>query len=136
MQQQKPAQAARRPYDVSFVSGQVAADGRSILLQVETAADDLIELAVGTADMENLMALLLLLGDKAVKLVDAPPRPRQLQMIPIPLRSLSLAESEEGETLLVLEVGGSALAVALPPEVMGDVGRSLIALSAARTAAS
>ena len=57
-------------------------------------------------------------------------------MIPIPLRSLSLAESEDGETLLVLEVGGSALAVALPPDVMGDVGRSLLALSAARAPAS
>lgn len=32
-------------------------------------------------------------------------------MIPVPLRSLSLAESADGETLLVLEVGGSALAV-------------------------
>jgi len=136
MQQQKPVQVAGRPYAVSFVSGQVAADGRSILLRVETAEDDPIDLALGTADMQYLTTLLLLLGDKAVNLVDAPPRPQQLQMIPIPLRSLSLAESEKGETLLVLEVGGSALAVALPPEVMGDVGRSLIALSAARAPAS
>jgi hypothetical protein len=134
--EEKPVPAAGRPYAVSFVSGQVAADGRSILLRVETAEDDPIDLALGTADMQYLTTLLLLLGDKAVKLVDAPPRPQQLQMIPIPLRSLSLAESEEGETLLVLEVGGSALAVALPPEVMGDVGRSLLALSAARAPAS
>lgn len=136
MQQQKPVQAAGRPYAVSFISGQVAADGLTILLRVETADDELIDLAVGTADMQYLTTLLLLLGDRAVKRVDAPPRPQQLQMIPVPLRSLSLAESKDGETLLVLEVGGSALAVALPPEVMGDVGRSLLALSAARAAVS
>jgi len=51
------------------------------------------------------------------------------------LRSLSLAESEDGETLLVLEVGGSSLAVALPPEVVSDVGRSLLMMGAARPAA-
>lgn len=136
MQQEDLVKAAGRPHAVSFVSGQVAADGRTIMLRVETAEDDLIDLAVDTVDVQFLTTLLLLLGDKAVKLVDAPPRPQQLQMIPIPLRSLSLAESEEGETLLLLEVGGSALAVALPPEVMGDVGRSLIALSAARAAAA
>ena len=57
-------------------------------------------------------------------------------MIPIPLRSVFLAEREEGETLLVLEGGGSALAVALPRRLWGEVGRYLNALSAARTVAS
>jgi hypothetical protein len=136
MQQEDLANAVDRPHAVSYVSGQVAADGQSVVLRVETAEDKPIELAVAMPDLQYLTTLLLLLGDKAVKLAKASPAPRQLQMIPVPLRSLSLAESEDGETLLVLEVGGSALAVALPPEVMSDVGRSLIMLGAARPAAA
>ena len=134
MQQDELANAVGRPHGVSYVSGQVAADGESVVLRVETADDKIIDLAVTMPDLQYLTTLLLLLSDKAAKLADAAPGPRQLQMIPIPLRSLSLAESEDGETLLVLEVGGSTLAVALPPEVMGDVGRSLIIRAAARRA--
>jgi hypothetical protein len=136
MQQEDLANAVDRPHAVSYVSGQVAADGQSVVLRVETAEDKPIELAVAMPDLQYLTTLLLLLSDKAVKLAKVSPAPRQLQMIPVPLRSLSLAESEDGETLLVLEVGGSALAVALPPEVMSDVGRSLIMLGAARPAAA
>lgn len=50
--QEKPVVTAGRPYAVSFISGQVAADGRTIMLRVETAGDELIDLAVGTADMQ------------------------------------------------------------------------------------
>jgi len=135
MQHEELVNSVDHPHAVSYVSGQVAADGQCVVLRVETAEDKLIDLAVTMPDLQYLTTLLLLLSDKAAKLADAAPGARQLQMIPIPLRSLSLAESEDGETLLVLEVGGSTLAVALPPEVMSDVGRSLIIRGAARPAA-
>jgi len=135
MQQEELVNTVDRPHAVSYVSGQVEANGQSVVLRIETAEDKPIELAVAMPDVQYLTTLLLLLSDKAVKLANTPPARRPLQMIPVPLRSLSLAESEDGETLLVLEVGGSALAVALPPAVMSDVGRSLLLLGAARPAA-
>jgi len=131
MQQEK---AADRPRAVSFVTGKVAADGRSIVLRVETAGDAPIDLAVATPDVPYLTTLLLMLGDRAVQCADAPPGPVPLHMTPLPLRSLSLAETDEGETLLVLEVGGSTIAVSLPPVIMSEIGRSMLTLSAARTA--
>jgi hypothetical protein len=135
MQHEELANSVDHPHAVSYISGQVAADGESVVLRVETSEDKLIDLAVTMPDLQYLTTLLLLLSDKAAKLADAPPGPRQLQMIPVPLRSLSLAESEDGQTLLVLEVGGSTLAVALPPEVVSDVGRSLVMRGAVRPAA-
>jgi hypothetical protein len=84
MQQEDLANAVDRPHAVSYVSGQVAADGQSVVLRVETAEDKPIELAVAMPDLQYLTTLLLLLGDKAVKLAKASPAPRQLQMIPVP----------------------------------------------------
>lgn len=99
MQQEERVNTVDRPYAVSYVSGQVAAGGQSVVLRVETAEDKPIELAVAMPDLQYLTTLLLLLADKAVILARAAPAPRQLQMIPVPLRSLSLAQSEDGAPL-------------------------------------
>jgi len=66
MQQEELVKAADRPHAVSCVSGQVAADGQSVLLRVETAQDEMIDLAVAMPDVQYLTTLLLLLSDKAV----------------------------------------------------------------------
>src|SRR5262245_28068860 len=120
-----------RPLSVSYVSGDVTSDGERIVLRIETAEAEPIDLAVGTDDIQHLVTLLLLLADKAATIARPPRAPEDLEAIPVPLRGLSLAESDDGQTLLALEIGGTTIAVSLPADVLVDVGRSLAGLAGA-----
>jgi hypothetical protein len=56
---------ATRPHRISYVTGDVTADGSTIQLRVQTENDGAINLALPTVDLPHLVTLLLLLGGKA-----------------------------------------------------------------------
>ena len=120
-----------RPLSVSYVSGDVTSDGGRIVLRIETAEAEPIDLTVATDDIQHLVTLLLLLADKSAAITRPLPVPADLEAIPVPLRGLSLAESEDGQILLALQIGGTTIAVSLPAEALVDVGRSLAGLAIA-----
>jgi hypothetical protein len=116
---------------VTFVSGDVDASGQSIQLRIEVDAQlDPIDLSLPTGDLTHLVSLLLLLGTKI-------PRRSSQQGLPdtveaLPLRGASLGTSDDGEQLLLFDVGATILAFRLPTDQIGEIGRALLTMSDAR----
>jgi len=114
---------------VTFVSGDVDANGQSIQLRVEVdAAPNPINLRLQTRDLVHLVRLLLLLGTKVPQQSLRYGTSETLEALPLPLRGASLGTSDDGEQLLLFDVGATVLAFSLPADQIGDIGRALVAM--------
>jgi hypothetical protein len=97
---------------VSYVTGDVSADGSAILLRVETEHDGHVDLSFATVDLQHLVTLLLILGGKAAVRGRFAAFSETFQAQPLPLHGVSLG-LEENEGVLTIEVGATVvLAVA------------------------
>lgn len=114
---------------VTFVSGDVDANGQSIQLRIEVdAAPHPIDLRLQTTDLAHLVSLLLALGAKVPQQSLRYGTTETLEALPLPLRGASLGTSDDGEQLLLFDVGATVLAFSLPADQIGDIGRALLAM--------
>jgi hypothetical protein len=114
---------------VTFVSGDVDANGQSVQLRIEVdAAPTPIDLRLQTSDLAHLVSLLLLLGTKVRRPSLQHGLNDTLEALPLPLRGASLGTSDDGEQLLLFDVGATVLAFSLPADQIGDIGRALLAM--------
>jgi hypothetical protein len=54
--------------------------------------------------------------------------PDTVEALPLPLRGASLGTSDDGEQLLLFDVGATVLAFSLPADQIGYIGRALLAI--------
>jgi hypothetical protein len=114
---------------VTFVSGELDPSGHNIQLRIEVdAASDPIDLRLPTGDLAHLVSLLLLLGTKVPRRSLRHGLPDTVEALPLPLRGASLGTSDDGEKLLLFDVGATVLAFSLPPDQIGHIGRALLAM--------
>jgi hypothetical protein len=116
---------------VTFMSGNVEAAGHYVRLRVEVGSDGKsIDLRIPTTDLSHVVNLLLLLGSRVPAPQTAGSADDMTQAVPLPLRGVSLGSSEDGEAVLLFEVGSAMLAFSLAPENIARIGHSLLAMSA------
>src|SRR6185295_2496283 len=89
--------------------GHASPDGRSVSLQIAAEGGACADVGLATEDLQPLTSMLLLLSHNAAVLGGGPRDPDLSQVVPIPLRSISVGEHGRGERLLLLEVGGTLL---------------------------
>lgn len=121
-------------HEVSHVTGDVSADGSTILLRVETERDGPVDLSFQTVDLQHLVTLLLMLGGKAALKGRFAAFSETFQARPLPLHGVSLG-LDENEAVLTIEVGAAVLSFSLPPRSMAEMGRAIATLQASRPAA-
>lgn len=124
---------------VSYVTGDVTADGSAILLRVETEEDGPIDLSFPTVDLQHLVTLLLMLGGKAAVNGRFAAFSETFQTQPLPLHGVSLGVENDNQGVLTVEVGAAILSFSLPRSSMAEMGRTILTLTgssaiAARTA--
>jgi len=115
---------------ISSVSGDTSPDGRTVFLKVATGSGVPFDLALEVGDVQKLVTLLLVLASDAAILANSPRASRDARVLPIPLRTISVGDCGEGGTLLMVEVGTTSMAFALPPDATREIGGALLALSA------
>jgi hypothetical protein len=114
---------------VTFVSGDIDATGHNIQLRIEVdTACNPIDLCLPTGDLAHLVSLLLLLGTKVPQRSQQHGLPDTVEALP--LRGASLGTSDDGEQLLLFDVGATVLAFSLPTDQIADIGRALLAMGA------
>jgi hypothetical protein len=124
---------------VSYVTGDVTADGSAILLRVETEEEGPIDLSFPTVDLQHLVTLLLMLGGKAAVNGRFAAFSETFQTQPLPLHGVSLGVENDNQGVLTVEVGAAILSFSLPRSSMAEIGRTILTLTgssaiAARTA--
>ena len=115
---------------VSYVTGDVSADGSAILLRVETERDGHVDLSFATVDLQHLVTLLLILGGKAAVRGRFAAFSETFQAQPLPLHGVSLG-LEENEGVLTIEVGATVLSFSLSRGSMAEIGRAILELESA-----
>jgi hypothetical protein len=119
------------PPFVLDVVGEVAANGEAVGLRIQRSAQGPVDLCLGIADVQRMVGLLLALGCEAKRLqpppeLDAPPN----NGIPLPLGAINVGQTDDDQTFLMLEVGTASLVFSLPPAMLGEIGQTLLTLSA------
>jgi hypothetical protein len=115
---------------VSYVTGDVSADGSAILLRVETERHGQVDLSFPTVDLQHLVALLLILGGKAALRCRFAAFSETFQVPPLPLHGVSLG-LEQDEGVLTIEVGATVLSFSLSRGSMAEIGRTILELESA-----
>jgi hypothetical protein len=115
---------------VSYVTGDVSADGSAILLRVETERHGQIDLSFPTVDLQHLVTLLLILGGKAAVRGRFAAFSETFQAPPLPLHGVSLG-LEQDEGVLTIEVGATVLSFSLSRGSMAEIGRTILELESA-----
>ena len=111
---------------VKRIYGHMAEDGSAVSLRLETS-ETISEIALAKEDIAGLVNLLLaLVCDPEAQQT----KPKDLGST-LPLSSVWLGESQEGDALLGLEVGKVRLFFSLPREQLSDLGRAVLTASAA-----
>ena len=117
--------------DIEFVSGGLAEGGFMQLSFTPRDPDDeqiLVRLKI--EDIPKLIGLLLMLSIDAMDGAEAPTNPKQA--LPLPIRHASVSETQDGENLLVFQVGNTPLGFILPPAGLAEIGQALLLMSAER----
>lgn len=114
---------------VSYVTGDVTADGSAILLRVETEEDGPIDLSFPTVDLQHLVTLLLMLGGKAAVNGRFAAFSETFQTQPLPLHGVSLGVENDNQGVLTVEVGAAILSFSLPRSSMAEMGRTILTLT-------
>ena len=112
---------------VSYVTGDVSADGSAILLRVETERHGQVDLSFPTVDLQHLVTLLLILGGKAAVRGRFAAFSETFQAPPLPLHGVSLG-LEQNEGVLTIEVGATVLSFSLSRGSMAEIGRTILEL--------
>ena len=115
---------------VSYVTGDVSADGSAILLRVETERHGQVDLSFPTVDLQHLVTLLLILGGKAAVRGRFAAFSETFQAPPLPLHGVSLG-LEQNEGVLTIEVGATVLSFSLSRGSMAEIGRTILQLESA-----
>ena len=111
-------------HPVSYVTGDVSADGSAILLRVETEEHGAFNLSFKTVDLQHLVTLLLMLGGKAAVRGRFAAFSETFQALPLPLHGVSLG-IDDGEGVLTVEVGATVLSFSLSQGSMAEMGRAI-----------
>jgi hypothetical protein len=119
------------PPFVLDVLGEVASNGEAVGLRIQRSAQRPVDLCLRIADLQHLIGILLTLSCQAKHLqptpeLDSPPN----NAIPLPVSAINIGQTDENQTLLMLEVGTVSLMFGLPPTMLGEVGQTLLTLSA------
>lgn len=124
-----PAEAG--PFrEVSYVTGDVTADGSEVLLTFRTERGEAVHLTVPTVDLQHLITLLLLLGGKAAMNGRFAASSETFWARPLPLHGVSLGV-EDNNAILTVEVGAAVLSFSLTAGCMAEIGRTILTLTAA-----
>ena len=115
---------------VSYVTGDVSADGSAILLRVETERHGQVDLSFPTVDLQHLVTLLLILGGKAAVRGRFAAFSETFQAPPLPLHGVSLG-LEQNEGVLTIEVGATVLSLSLSRGSLAEIGRTILELESA-----
>jgi hypothetical protein len=114
---------------VRHVSGEWnPAIGRVRLRLEAGAVDEPKDFLFAPEDVQPLVVLLLVLSGRAGL---RQPLSEDAQMVPLHLDSVGLGQTEDGATVLRLDIGETALAFMLSPGMSRDLGRALMTLGAA-----
>lgn len=116
---------------VSYVTGDVSADGAEILLRVATEQGGQVDLSFLTVDLQHLVTLLLILGGKAAVKGRYAAFSETLQVQPLPLHGVSLGIDEDDQGVLTLEVGATILSFSLSRHSLTEIGRAIAEVGAA-----
>jgi len=124
--------AARDKLDIGLVS-QVSGDWDpqegSVRLRIEAERlDQPQDLLIAANDIQPLISLLLVLSGKAGAATPHVPGVERYA-IPLPVDTLGLGQTDDGTTVLELEIGCTALAFSLPSRACRQLGESLLTLS-------
>ncbi len=92
-----------------------------ILVEARTLEGEVLRFAIHRLALAAVVATLLEAGRRMPPGAQAAPAAR------VEADAVGLAESEAGETLLVLETGGAALSYAVPAAPMAALGQALAA---------
>jgi hypothetical protein len=119
------------PPFVIDVVGEVAPNGEAIALRIQRSAQGQVDLCLRTEDVQNLISILLALSCEAKRLqpppqFEGPPG----RAIPLPVSAINVGQTEDDQTFLLLEVGTASLMFGVPPATLGEIGQTLLALSA------
>ncbi len=128
-------QQEREPPFVIDVVGEVAPDGKAIGLRIQRTAQGPIDLCLRIQDVQYMVSIMLALGCEAKRLQGLPePESPPKGAIPLPLSAINIGVDDDNKTFLMLEVGAAALMLGMPAAVLEEVGQTLLALSARKTA--
>jgi hypothetical protein len=115
---------------VTDVLGDVAPGGDAIGLRIQRSELGPVELYLRVEDVQHIVSIMLVLCGEAQRRrpveSDAPPA----GAVPVPLSAINIGQDDQRQTYMMLEVGAASLMFGLPHEVLADVGRTLLALSA------
>jgi hypothetical protein len=126
---------APEPSFVIDVVGEVAPDGKAIGLRIQRSAQGPIDLCLHTQDVPYMVSMMLALGCEAKRLQGLPePESPPNGAIPLPLSAINIGLDDDNKTFLMLEVGVAALMFGMPAAVLEEVGQTLLALSAHKSA--
>lgn len=98
--------------------------------------DQPLDASIAPRDVQSLIGLLLILSGKA-----GPPAFNEIAdsgrtIRPLPLHSVALGETDEGGTVLELNIGQAALAFFLPTGACQMLGQKLLTVGASRSGAA
>jgi hypothetical protein len=119
------------PPFVIDVDGEVAPNGEAIALRIQRSAQGQVDLCLRIEDVQNLISILLALSCEAKRLqpppqFEGPPG----RAIPLPVSAINVGQTEDDQPFLLLEVGTASLMFGVPPATLGEIGQTLLALSA------
>jgi hypothetical protein len=121
---------ADSPPFVTDVFGEVAPDGGAIGLRIRRGDQEPVDIYLRIEDVQHIISIMLVLCCEAHRLQPAEPDAPPAGAVPVPLSAINIGQDDQRQTYMMLEVGAASLMFGLPPEVLADVGRTLLALSA------
>jgi len=115
---------------VLHIAGDVAPDGETIGLRIERSEQGPIDLYLRSQDVKYLVSLLLNLGCEARHRQappgnDLPPS----DAIPLPVNAVSVGQSNDDHTFMIVEVGLASLMFILSPQYLEQIGQTMLLLS-------
>jgi len=124
-------QEVREPPFVTDVYGEVAPNGKAVGLRIQRTDQEPVDLCLRTQDVQFMVSIMLALGCEAMRVrgsqePEAPPN----GAVPLPLSAINIGQDDQNQTFLMLEVGAAALMFSMPSAMLGELGRTLLALSA------
>ena len=107
-------------------------DGKALLVEVGTADDKLVRFAIPLTDVQHFVAFLLISAGRISAAMDEQVAASDEvgQSPPIPATSIAVGEPAGNEGYLGIAVGPAELVFSIPISAFGELGRTLLAISA------
>jgi hypothetical protein len=127
----RAAEETGNPPFVVDVFGEVAPNGKAIGLRIQRSEQGPVDLCLRSEDVQYFITLILALSYEAKRLQPAaefvvPPN----AAIPLPITAISVGQTSDDESFLMLDIGVVSLTFGLPSTSLEEVGQTLLALSA------